>query len=101
VSGGLEVVVDLELEDVRPIFGFGEGLDGLGLAGGNDNPSSARVKEAVDDGFGGGGVVFAGLTRPEADFEASWVRGKSGLVGEEPETLENACGGEVHDGLSG
>ena len=39
--------------------------------------------QAIDDGFGGGGVVFAGLACPEADFETSSVRCKSDLVRQE------------------
>jgi len=41
------------------------------------------IMEAIDNSFGGGGVVLAGLASPEADFEASGVRCKSGLVGQE------------------
>jgi hypothetical protein len=46
------------------------------------------MREAVEDGFGSGGVVLAGLTRPEADFEASGVRRKIGLVGQQVELVD-------------
>ena len=36
--------------------------------------------EAIEDGFGSGGGVLAGLASPEADFEARVVRCESGLV---------------------
>lgn len=50
------------------------------------------MMKTIEDGFGGGGVVLAGLTGPEADFEASGVRCKSGLVGREFHVVEEVHG---------
>ena len=81
VGRSFEVVIDLEFEDLGPVFGFGERLQGLTFAGGENDPGSAGMVKAINHRFGRSSVVFAGLASPEADFEARVVRGKSGLVG--------------------
>lgn len=88
LPGGFMVLIDPEFEDIGPVARLGEGFECLALAGGDNDPGSAGISEAIEDCLGGGGVVFTGLAGPEADFEASCVRCKSGLVGQEFEGVE-------------
>ena len=39
--------------------------------------------EGIEDGFGGAGVILAGLARPEADLELGRIGEPIPLVGEE------------------
>jgi hypothetical protein len=71
------------LENARPVAGFFEGFAGLAFAAGEDEPVCFWCEEAVEGGFGGAGVVLAGLARPEADFEAAFVAEPAHLVVEE------------------
>ncbi len=50
-----------------------EGFDGLAFAASDDEPMVVGCAEGIENGFGGAGVVLAGLTSPEADFELGWV----------------------------
>ena len=87
-GGGFVVFVDVELEGNSPFFGFVEGFEGLSFAGGDDDPGGAGIEKAIEHGFGGGGVILACLASPQADFEASWVRCKIGLIRQEEELVD-------------
>ena len=51
VAGRFAVFIDGELEDFGPLFGFGEGLNGLAFAGGENNPGGTGIVEAIEDSF--------------------------------------------------
>jgi hypothetical protein len=93
-AGGDGVAVDFEFEVLGPFPGFFEGFDGLAFARGDNEPSGFGIFEAIENGFGSTGEVLAGLACPEADFEATRVRGKSGLVREK---LHIYCGLRISD----
>ena len=92
----LLVVVDVELEDVSPVFRFRKGLEGLAFAGGENDPSGAWILLTVEDCFRGAGVVFTCLSGPKSDFEARLVRCKSGLVGQQFEVIQFVFGVHSH-----
>lgn len=56
-------------EEARPVPGFQEGLASLALAAGDDEPVAVLIRRAVVSGFGGAGVVLAGLPGPKAELE--------------------------------
>ena len=66
-----------------PVAGFFEGFAGLAFAAGEDEPVGFGILNAVKDGFGGAGVVLAGLASPETDFETGVVFDPAHLILEE------------------
>ena len=64
--------------NAHPVFRLGEGFDGLALAASEDDPVPLLSDYAVEHGFGGAGVILAGLARPKADLE--WTRIREPLL---------------------
>jgi hypothetical protein len=92
---GREIKIKIKIrieEEVGPVAGFFEGFAGLAFAAGEDEPVGFGCEETVENGFGGAGVVLAGLTSPEADFEAGGVVEPFELVREEGLSIVNGAG---------